>query len=210
MPKKLNLSGMRFGRLLAQTATEKDKHGAYLWLCLCDCGTSSKVRASQLTSGVSQSCGCGVVDAATLPRTHGQTGTPLYLRWRAMLDRTSNPNHESFHNYGGRGIAVCEEWKSFENFFVDMGASFRPDLELDREDTNGNYEPSNCRWITPKENQRNKRTNHLVTWSGETQTVQDWAERLGIKPNTIITRLRRGWSVDRALERDSLLEIANG
>lgn len=127
-----------------------------------------------------------------------------------MLDRTSNPNHESFHNYGGRGIAVCEEWKSFENFFVDMGASFRPDLELDREDTNGNYEPSNCRWITPKENQRNKRTNHLVTWSGETQTVQDWAERLGIKPNTIITRLRRGWSVDRALERDSLLEIANG
>lgn len=208
MPKKLNLSGKRFGKLLAQSTTEKDKYGAYIWTCVCDCGNYTKVRGGQLVSGVSRSCGCGVVDAARRPKTHGQAGTPLYQRWRAMLARTTNPNFEDFHNYGGRGIKVCERWREFEQFYADMGDSFRPELELDRKDANGNYGPDNCRWATRQDQQRNRRNNHRVTWSGETQTVQDWAERFGIKPNTIITRLRRGWSVDRALERD-LLEIAN-
>ncbi|GHH57586.1 hypothetical protein [Lentzea cavernae] len=116
-----------------------------------------------------------------------------------MLDRVGNSQHRQYNNYGGRGITVCDRWRRFEAFAEDMGATFKPELELDRIDVNGNYRPSNCRWITHAEQQRNKRTNHIVSFAGRTQTVQDWAELLAIKPNTLIYRLRRGWSTERAL-----------
>jgi hypothetical protein len=122
-----------------------------------------------------------------------------------MKARCGNEKGSEFHNYGGRGITVCPRWlHSFENFAADMVAEFSEDLELDRVDVNGNYEPGNCRWATRKVQQRNKRDNHFVTIGAKTQTVQDWAEQLGIKPNTIVTRLRRGWDVADALK------VANG
>lgn len=200
MPSKLMLAGERFGKLVVVAESGRDKHGAVMWLCTCACGATAAVRGSGLKAGTTRSCGCGVAEAASMPRSHGQTGSPLYQRWRAMLGRTGNPKHHEYANYGGRGIGVCARWRqSFEAFQADMGPGFSPDLELDRRDVDGDYEPGNCRWVTSTEQQRNKRNNHRVTFDGRTQTVQGWAEELGIKPNTIVTRLRRGWPVDRAL-----------
>lgn len=180
------------------------------------------VRGGTLVAGRTSACSsCATIASQT---THGMSRTPLYDRWRAMIGRVTQVNGDEYHNYGGRGIKICESWASFENFAADMAPGFSPELELDRRDVNGDYSPENCRWATEREQQRNKRNNHLVTWWGRTQTVQDWAEQLGLKPNTVIHRLRRGWSVDRALTKGAdptvlravanspapvLLEIAN-
>lgn len=159
--------------------------------------------------GKTRSCGCLKVDeAARRQTTHGQTGSALYRRWRAMINRVTNVNFSDYANYGGRGIEVCARWLDFANFAMDMGPTFEPHLELDRRDNDGNYEPGNCRWADRRTQQRNRRTNHIVTHNGESLTVQEWGERLDIKPNTIVTRLRRGWSVDRALSRTA--ELSGG
>jgi hypothetical protein len=213
MPAKLNLAGQRFGRLIVLEVHDQDARRAYRWKCRCDCGHETVVRGSQLKSGVTRSCGCGIREAASRPRKHGQTRTPLYKRWRAMIERTRNPNNDEFHNYGGRGIDVCERWKSFENFAADMGATFDEALTLERRDVNGNYSPQNCYWATAKQQTRNKRNNHVVEWRGRRMVVTDWAELLGLNPNTVVHRLRRDWSVDRALTKDAdpkaLLELPN-
>jgi hypothetical protein len=130
-------------------------------------------------------------------------GSPLYLRWHAMIQRTTtNPSSAHFHNYGGRGITVCDRWRLFENFAADMGESFSPELELDRIDVNGNYEPDNCRWATRKQQQLNRRNNHHITWDGQTRTLQEWADALGIKANTILTRIQRGWALNRVMSKN--------
>jgi hypothetical protein len=200
MPPRLELTGERFGRLTV-VARSHLANGAWKWTCLCDCGRSVAVNGSVLKAGNTSACAsCATAASQT---THGQTGTPLYIRWRSMIDRTTRLTE--WRNYGSRGITVCDRWRhSFEAFSEDMGPTFDVTLELDRIDVNGDYEPGNCRWVTRVEQQRNKRNNHLVTHAGMTLTVQEWGEKLGIKPNTIITRLRRGWSVPRALA------LANG
>lgn len=201
MPPRLELTGHRFGKIVVLRMDGRDTHGATTWRCRCDCGVEKTIRGASLKAGTTVSCGCGVAIAASVPRTHGQTGTPLYLRWRAMLDRTGNPKNGEYGNYGGRGIVVCDRWKtSFEAFRDDMADGFEVNLELDRRDVNGPYSPDNCRWATTREQQRNRRNNHRLTFAGRTQTIQEWGEELGIKPNTIITRLRRNWSIERALE----------
>ena len=212
MPAALDLSGRTFGKLLVVNRSHKDAAGAWMWLCRCDCAHYVHVRAATLKSGRTAAChSCAAADRAT---THGATGTDLYSRWRAMLGRCENRKHRAWPNYGGRGIKVCDEWHQFEVFARDMGTTFEPHLELDRTDVDGHYEPSNCRWVTSAEQQRNKRSNHLVTWRGRTMVVTDWAAALGINPNTLIYRLRRGWPVDRAMtyrvSESVLLELANG
>jgi hypothetical protein len=115
-----------------------------------------------------------------------------------MIARCTNPNLDYYHNYGGRGISVCERWRDFANFHADMGE--RPlNTSLDRIDNNGNYEPGNCRWATRSEQLLNTRRNHRVTALGRTQTVTEWGHELNILPITISTRLKRGWSVGEAL-----------
>lgn len=211
MPRGLELTGSQFGRLVAVGRSHQDKHRAWVWACRCDCGRAVLVRGSTLMAGNTRACAsCATTESST---THGGTGTPLYLRWRAMLSRTEYPKNRHYRNYGGRGIEVCSDWHDFEAFERDMGPTFSPELELDRINNNGHYEPSNCRWATRIQQQRNRRTNHPVTWRGRTLTIQEWGETLGIKPNTIVHRLRRGWALDRALSkgvsRHVLLQLAN-
>jgi hypothetical protein len=214
MPAKRELSGKIFGDLIVIGEYGKDRHGAYTWLCKCKCGSYTAVRGSGLTQGRARTCGCGVKSAAQRARTHGQTNTPLYQRWQGMLARTMNSSHGHYHNYGGRGITVCDRWLRFENFSTDMKSTFSPELEIERRNVNGPYSPDNCCWATRVEQQRNRRNNHIVEWRGHQKTVQEWGEILGLKPNTIITRLRRNWSPDRALTQGvdhcRLLELANG
>jgi hypothetical protein len=129
---------------------------------------------------------------------HRMIHTPEYRRWRCMKTRCLNPHDAAYYRYGGAGIKICDRWLKFESFFADMG--YVPEgYQLDRIDSGGNYEPSNCRWVTPQRQQNNRRNNLRLTFNGETLTAADWARRIGIKDNTLCERYRRGWPIERIL-----------
>lgn len=121
-----------------------------------------------------------------------------YSPWENMRDRCNNKNSTGYHNYGGRGIKVCSRWDDFKKFREDMG-NRPPGTSIERNDKNGNYEPGNCRWATPAEQSRNTRKNVLVTLDGETRVLKDWGNKFGLRYNTIILRLKRGWTMEDAL-----------
>lgn len=122
-----------------------------------------------------------------------------------MLQRCTNPQNTSWKNYGGRGIRVCERWLEFENFLTDMGP--RPvGMSIERDDRQGHYEPNNCRWATAAEQARNTRRNKIITFQGETMCLKDWAARFGVRYNTLVLRLLRGWSVERMMTTPFLHE----
>jgi hypothetical protein len=122
-----------------------------------------------------------------------------------MLQRCQNPKHSAFADYGGRGIKVCERWQKVENFIADMGEP-PPGMTLDRRENDGDYCPENCRWATRSEQRRNTRSNRILTFEGRSLCVVEWAEILGIKANTIHTRLRLGWSVEKTLSTPVIIK----
>ena len=190
MPHPHNLSGRRFGRLIAEVYVGKAR-----WRCRCDCGGSAIVISSHLKSGHTISCGCKRHETTT---KHGMAGTPVYHAWQQLFQRCENPRDRAYHNYGGRGITVCEEWRDFSRFLADMG--MRPaGFQLDREDNDKGYCKENCRWVTAKVNRNNQRNNRRVTYLGRTQTVPQWAEEVGLHCRTLHNRLSRGWTVEQAL-----------
>lgn len=131
--------------------------------------------------------------------THGRRSTPIYTVWCGILTRCRNPKSTAFHEYGARGITVCERWLKFENFLEDMGD--RPEgMTVERIDNNGSYSKNNCRWASPLEQGRNRRNNHVLTHKGETMPVSAWAEKIGISKWTLFTRIAAGWSTERLLE----------
>jgi len=134
-------------------------------------------------------------------RPHGLSYTTEYRAWQTMRLRCTNPKNSAYPNYGGRGITVCERWmNSVEAFVADMGPKPSPRHELDRINNDGPYSPENCRWVTRKKNSRNRRSNRLLTFRGETRTLAGWCELLGLPRDTVRKRLVAGWSVDRALK----------
>jgi hypothetical protein len=187
--------GRRFSNLEV-LSVEKVKDGHAIATCRCDCGNTKPIRLNHVLRGVQKGCGCGRAHT----RTHGMAGTRIYQIWRTMRARCENPKDKGYPSYGGRGIAVCERWKQFANFYADMGDK-PAGMSLDRRDVNGNYEPSNCRWATKIEQQNNTTRSHFVTYRGKAMTVAE-AMRLSdckVPYTTVYGRLNRGWSVERAL-----------
>lgn len=187
---KYDLTGKTFHRW---TAISHVSHGS--WKCVCECGTTSVVEGKNLRYGKSKSCGCYTVDVTRQrSTTHGNTAnlkrTPEYESYRNMLARCFRKSSEKYPIYGGRGITVCERWRSsFQAFLEDMGKRPAPGLTLDRKDTDGNYEPSNCRWATAKTQGRNKRATIKVDLDGESVSLAEACDRLGINYKTVHSRM---------------------
>jgi hypothetical protein len=161
MPKALDLTNQIFTRLTAIRVIGKNKAGQYIWLCRCECGTEKPVTATSLIERDAKSCGCLRIENR-FKHGHGTKKTRKgseYSSWEHMRARCRNPKHKHYSYYGGRGIKVCERWDSFINFLADMGSKPTKAHSLDRKDPNGNYEPSNCRWATRKEQALNQRRN---------------------------------------------------
>ena len=199
-----DIAGQRFGRLLVVDRAENDKGGSAMWICVCDCGEKRIVAGAGLRAGRNKSCGCSSPRFASEEvLQHGMSRSRAYSVWAGMRNRCSPmAAGKTARNYYLRGIRVCDEWKSFLNFHRDMGDP-EPGMSLDRIDTNGNYEKSNCRWATSHQQANNTRANVVVEYLGQRKTIAEWAQHLGIKQNTLQYRLYRGIPLDRALSADA-------
>ena len=199
--KPIDLTNQKFGKLkvLYRLKYSKTAH-TYLWLCQCDCGNIIEVSGNNLRSGHTKSCGCLKLEKQI---THNLSKTRLYSIYNNMKARCYNPKNPYFYNYGGRGISICDEWLndfcSFYNWAVNNG--YDSSLFIDRINNNGNYEPNNCRWVTPKENSNNKRNNKYILYKGETHTIAQWAEILEINAHTLRNRMYRNLTFEQAINQ---------
>lgn len=193
--KVTDLTRQRFGRLRVVEFAGSRHVGARFrlaWLCVCDCGATLVALGENLKRGNTVSCGCS-------KQTHGMTGTPEFSAWHNIWQRCSNPSNRRYSTYGGRGIGICERWRSFEKFFADMGSRPSPKHTLDRIDNDKGYDPSNCRWATNLEQAQNTTRSRKLAHDGRVQSVATWARETQIPETTIRGRLGSGWPIDLAL-----------
>lgn len=197
--------GQQFNKLTVTSFLGVDKHQKKIWECRCECGVTTRGTTSAIRNGYKQSCGCILkMDPARL--SHGHRRGPdasgkqsrAYNAWINLRQRCDNENTNGYENYGGRGITYDPAWSDFPTFLADMGEP-PPRKSLDRIDNDGHYCKENCQWATRREQSLNRRNNRRVEFGGEALTVTEWAERLGIKPMTLLTRLDRSWPLERAL-----------
>jgi len=191
--------GQVFGRLevISRAPATAGNRGAR-WDCQCECGNTTVSRSDALKTGRAKSCGChraelGGKRLKEINTTHGMYGTPEYKTWQSMLNRCRNENNPSYKDYGGRGISVCDEWESFENFYADMGNKAEG-MSIERIDVNGDYSKENCSWADNKQQANNKRNNHVIKHKGERRTLSQWAEYYAIPV----------WKLSQRLTRDGL------
>jgi len=200
-PFRIDLTGRRFGRLVATGFAGTGKSGHKFWNCQCDCGNASVVGATWLTSGNTRSCGCALREART---THGASKSSEYRIWASMLQRCSNPRNPAFSFNGGKGITVCQAWRdSYEAFIRDVGPRPGRKYSLDRIDPLGNYEPDNVRWALEDVQASNTTKTRYVTAFGIRRPVAEWAKRSNLGINTIISRLAAKWTPEDAVSKPS-------
>lgn len=197
----INLTNKIFGRLRIICRTSNNKWGSPRWLCKCSCGNETITEGSSLKNGSTKSCGCLKKEGNNYKHGNNTTNkrTQIYRAWAAMLNRCNNTKYERYHQWGKRGIKVCNRWYKFENFLEDMGNPPTKYHSLDRINNDGNYCKSNCRWATPKEQGRNKRNNRLISFNDKTQCLSAWAEEYKIKSSIIADRLKHNWPIKKAL-----------
>ncbi len=201
-PHYTDIAGERFGRLLAIERIDGK------WLCECDCGNKTMVNFSSLNRGDTKSCGCIKRELVSKKNTtHGYSKTPTYNTWRAMKERCENPGNKRYHEYHDRGITVCDEWHSFENFLRDMGK--RPEgTTLERLDNDLGYYKDNCKWATNIEQANNRRNNHVITYENQSKTLMQWSRLMGIHRETLRARLKQGWDIGRTIEYYGIKEVS--
>lgn len=202
-----DISGLISGRLLVLPLFSVNERKEAMWFCKCECGNIVKVKGGSLKRGHTKSCGClhpEIIKKVNI--THGYTSNgmlhPLYRTWVSMTQRCSNPKSKGYSNYGGRGIKVCERWKnSFELFLEDIGEQPSKNHTIDRyPDNNGNYEPSNFRWATKKQQMENVRYNVWHEYKGVKKTITDWGRTLKASNGLIYFHLKKGRTMDWIIE----------
>ena len=198
--------GDRFGRLIVLEEVEpiRGKQLVRRYLCLCDCGNKVIARYGNLKYHGTRSCGCLVRDVNSAIRKFPKeaVNSRLYIIWNSAKERCFCPNSTSYKWYGLRGISMCDEWRndfmSFYKWSIENGYS--DDLTLDRINSKGNYEPSNCRWATYKEQANNTSTNLRFTYNGEEHTIHEWADIVGINAMALRHRIVYAkWPIEEAL-----------
>lgn len=186
---KEDLTGQRFGRLTVLEFVPNDRTKSSYWKCECKCGRIIVARMSDLKKGKTSSCGCIRRELIITKNTkHGAAQTRLYKIWKGMKQRCLYRKHTHYKEYGGRGITICEEWKNnFKAFYEwSIQNGYTDKLTIDRIDVDGNYEPSNCRWVDMKTQCRNKKNNTIVVYEGKEITLAEAAELSGINRKTFI------------------------
>lgn len=196
-----DIRGLKFGMLsVTGFAGINAKNNEATWSVICDCGTVAIKDGSALRSGGVKSCGCAkdrMIGAANTK--HGDSHKGLYIVWAGMIERCSREKHVAWKDYGGRGIKVCERWHDYQLFKEDMGDGYAKGLQIDRIEVNGNYEPSNCKWSTPKEQSNNRRNNRRVQFDGLNLTISEWSDKTGFSHAVICKRLKMGWPIEKVL-----------
>lgn len=185
-------AGSTFGRLTV-LGIVNDKRRGKVYKCLCTCGNITRVTGTNLITGNTRSCGCLHNEGNNTK--HKQSHTKLYKVYYGMKNRCYNKKHSYYHDYGGRGIKVCDEWlndnKTFFNWAMDNG--YREGLTIDRIDLDGNYTPNNCRWTTIKDQVRNRRNTVYIEYEGVKKPMGQWSEELDVPYHTLYTRYTKGW-----------------
>lgn len=206
MAKFEDLTGQKFGRLTVIKRAENSKCGRTRWLCKCECGNYKDVQSIHLKNKKILSCGCLAIEN-TIKRnsSHNLSKIRMYKIYHGMKQRCYNSKNPEYHNYGGRGIIICNEWLDKEDGFINfynwaIQNGYSKDLSIDRIDVNGNYEPSNCRWADEKIQSNNKRCSHYITYKNETHTMKEWCEELNLKYGIVKSRIYRNWTPEEAFE----------
>ena len=195
--------GDKIGRLTIKALPKHDPYKPQLAVCDCECGNTTTANLASIRFGNTLSCGCIRRETAAARKLkHGYAAggrkTSEYQIWKSMKQRCGNPKNAAYKNYGGRGIKVCRRGiSSFENFLKDMGRRPSANHSIDRINNNLGYSPSNCRWVTSRENCNNKRNCLMLTFKGETMSASDWAMRLGLNPETFRDRFSYGWPLEK-------------
>lgn len=185
-------------------------------LCRCQCGTEKLVNRSNLVSGKTKSCGClrrelSAINNTTHGERRGRNTSVEYRTWLHMIDRCDNPNDKSYHDYGARGITVCERWRrSFADFLADLGRRPSAEHTIERKDNDGPYSPNNARWATRLEQNRNKRNNRRVKIGKKTLCVSEWLSLIDLSGGAYWGRVNRGWTIERALTTPALTSWRRG
>lgn len=195
-----DLTGKKFGNLTVVKKVER-KNRSNQWLCKCDCGKEVVCYQYNLERGTSTSCGCLRSYYAKKTRScHGESTGKFYKKWSSIKTRCYNKNTPCYKNYGGRGIKMCDEWLDFWNFREwAYKNGYSEGLTLERIDVNGNYEPSNCKWIPMEEQAINKRNNSFIEYGGKKQTISQWSKELGVGKEVLSYRYRAGWTPEECL-----------
>ena len=212
-----DLTNMRFGRLTAIKPVGRkvfpNGKSCAVWLCKCDCGNKKEVLSQNLCGGSTKSCGCLLEESRRTNKvTHGMSNSRLYSIWRSMLNRCNNPNRKAYSRYGGRGIKVCGEWGIFSNFKEwALSNGYADDLTIERINNDGDYCPTNCKWITKGKQAENRSRTKRYEYQGKTYYIRELSEMTGIKPATLYARLERyGFSIEQSLKTPRSAKVRVG
>ena len=187
----IDISGEIYGKLKVVSYAGKNKSGNSKWLCVCECNIQKVVEATKLRSGHTKSCGC------LKSSREGLSKTRIYRIWKCMLSRCDNYENDNYYWYGFKGISVCDLWRDFKVFYDwSITNGYQEDLTIDRIDSNGNYSPENCRWISQKEQCNNVSSNHVIVYKNKSYSMAQFADLLGYDYWTVSNRIKLGWTPD--------------
>lgn len=201
MPKLIDLTGKKFGRLTVIDRAPNSAKCETRWNCVCECGAKTTVRGKNLIQGITRSCGCIRKDPRPYRNTHGMSRTRLYRIWSLIKNRCENENSPAYRNYGGRGIELCEDWHSSSAFFEwALSNGYAENLTIDRIDNNKGYSPENCRWVDETTQGNNKRTNRYITIGDKTKTLAQWCREYNMNYKAVHNRITKlEWDIEKAL-----------